>query len=110
MNYIYYFYGLILVRCLYGAEPATFRLVAQCLRQLHNRVPPLLALRWTNLNHAVHYIRSVKFSNVPRQRRQFLVPSPAQTVTVVGLESQFSRTVISPIEGPILTAINLGGL
>jgi len=64
--------------------------------------------RWTNFSHPIHYIRSEKFSNVPRQRREFFVLSTAQTVTVVDLESKFSRTVISSTERPTMTDMNLG--
>ena len=56
------------------------------------------------------YIRSEKFSNVPRPRREFLVLSTAQAVTVFVLERKFSRTVNSSPERPAVTAINLGTL
>ena len=49
-----------------GIEPATFRLVARCLNQLHHRIPPLWHVCWKIIANEKLLFNWVYFTSTPR--------------------------------------------
>jgi hypothetical protein len=86
-------------------EPATFRLVEQCLNQLRHGVPPLLHCKYVNIIGYTSYIFTPVYINIHTHTHTHTHTKPLIVATYIILVSLFKKTRARQSDGHVF-AIN----